>query len=42
MKATTKRTLRRLGQAAMYSAVRAGAAAAGTAGFTALMWWIHH
>ena len=42
MNATTKRTLRKLGQAAMFSAVRAAAAATGTAAVAALVWIIQH
>jgi hypothetical protein len=39
---TTKRTLRKLGQAALYSAVRASAAAAGTGVIATIIRWIHH
>lgn len=42
MNHTTKRTLRKLGQAALYSAVRASAAAVGTGVIATIIWWIHH
>lgn len=42
MSPVTKRTLRRLAQAALFSAVRAAAAAAGTGIIAALIWYLHH
>jgi hypothetical protein len=42
MSQTTKRTLRRLAQAALFSAVRGAAAAAGTGIIAAVIWWLHH
>jgi hypothetical protein len=42
MNTTTKRTLRKLGQAALFSAVRAAAAATGTGAIAALVWVIQH
>ena len=38
----TKRTLRKLAQAALFSAVRAAAGAVGTGIVAAIMWWLHH
>jgi hypothetical protein len=40
MNQNTKRTLRRLARAALFSAVRAGAAAAATGLITAVIWWL--
>jgi hypothetical protein len=42
MTQTTKRTLRRLAQAALFSAVRAAAAATGTGMVAAIIWWLQH
>jgi hypothetical protein len=42
MSQTAKHTLRKLGQAALFSAVRAAAAAVGTGVITAIIWCIHH
>jgi hypothetical protein len=42
MSQTTKRTLRKLAQAALFSAVRAAAAAAGTGIIVAVIWWLQH
>ena len=42
MNQTTKRTLRKLAQAALFSAVRAAAAAVGTGIVAAIIWWLHH
>jgi hypothetical protein len=42
MNKTTRRELRRLGQAALFSAVRAAAAAVGTGIITAVIWLIVH
>jgi hypothetical protein len=42
MNQTAKRTARRLGHAALFSAVRAAAAATGTGLITAIIWWIQH
>jgi hypothetical protein len=39
---TVTRTLRKLGQAALFSAVRAAAAATGTGIITTIIWRIHH
>ena len=41
MTQTTKRTLRKLARAALFSAVRAAAAAAGTGIVATLIWWFH-
>jgi len=38
----TKRMLRKLGQAALFSAVRAAAAASGAAIIATIIWRIHH
>jgi hypothetical protein len=42
MKKTTKHTLRRLVQAALFSAVRAAAAAVGTGAIAAVIWCLQH
>lgn len=42
MSPTTQRTVRRLAQAALFSAVRAAAAALGTGAIAAVIWWLHH
>jgi hypothetical protein len=42
MTQTTKRTLRRLAQAALFSAVRAAAAATGTGMVAAIIWWLQY
>ena len=42
MTQSTKRTLRKLVQAALFSAVRAAAAAAGTGVVAAVIWWLQH
>jgi hypothetical protein len=41
MTQATKRTLRKLAQAALFSAVRAAAAAIGTGIVAAAIWWLH-
>jgi hypothetical protein len=42
MTQSTKRTLRKLAQAALFSAVRAAAAAIGTGFIAAIIWLLHH
>jgi hypothetical protein len=42
MNQPTKRMLRKLVQAALFSAVRAAAAATGTGIIAIIIWWIHH
>jgi hypothetical protein len=42
MTRSTKSTLRKLARAALFSAVRAAAAAAGTGVVAAIIWWLHH
>lgn len=42
MTQNTKRTLRKLAKAALFSAVRAAAAATGTGIVAAIVWWLHH
>lgn len=42
MSQTSKRTLRKLAQAALFSAVRAAAAAVGTGTIAAIIWLVHH
>ena len=42
MTQTTKRTLRRLTQAALFSAVRAAAGAIGTRIIAVIIWWLQH
>lgn len=42
MSQTAKRTIRKLGQAALFSAVRAAAAATGTGIITTIGWWVYH
>jgi hypothetical protein len=42
VKQTAKRTLRKLGQAALFSVVRAAAAATGTGIIATIIWYIHH
>jgi hypothetical protein len=39
---TAKRTMRKLWQAALFSTVRAAAAATGTGVITIIVWYIHH
>jgi hypothetical protein len=39
---TAKRTLRKLGRAALFSAVRAAAATTGTGVIATIIWCIHH
>ena len=38
----TKRTLRKLGKAALFSAVRAAAAAVSTGIVGVIIWWLQH
>jgi hypothetical protein len=42
MNTTSRRTLQRLGRAALFSAVRAAAAAAATGLITLIIWLIQH
>lgn len=42
MNQNAKRTLHKLGQAALFSAVRAAAAATGTGVIATIIWWLHH
>jgi hypothetical protein len=42
MNQNAKRALRKLSQAALFSAVRAAAATIGTSVITVIIWWIHH
>jgi hypothetical protein len=42
MSQTAKRTLRKLAQAALFSAVRAAAAAIGGGIIAGVIWWLQH
>jgi hypothetical protein len=42
VKKTANRTLRKLGQAALFSAIRGAAAAAGSGIIASIIWYVHH